>query len=146
MKSSSSTGTSNLGQSSSKILLASERIQSHAGSNSNLPYKSGVNRQLRHRTRHTHAEIWKWTLTQHAIAPCRVEDIYAMQACDSERKSVLALKYVHLTSDSRIYSRLRPRLLLARICALSMYPVLWYGRGRTSIRTASRVHRLVISL
>ncbi|KAI0703740.1 hypothetical protein BC835DRAFT_901605 [Cytidiella melzeri] len=37
------------------------------------------------RTKHSHAEIWQWTLTQRAVAPCRVEDIYSLQECDNAK-------------------------------------------------------------
>lgn len=37
------------------------------------------------RTLHTHAQLWKWTLTSDAVAPCRVEDIFDMQECDGTK-------------------------------------------------------------
>ena len=30
----------------------------------------------------TRQDLWKWTLTQEAVAPCRVRDVFAMKAND----------------------------------------------------------------
>ncbi|KAI0792405.1 hypothetical protein C8Q75DRAFT_752673 [Abortiporus biennis] len=36
------------------------------------------------RTQHTHIEIWKWTLSNDAIASCFVNDVFDMNECDSK--------------------------------------------------------------
>ena len=30
---------------------------------------------------HSHDELWKWTLTKDAVAPCRIQDVFNMKEC-----------------------------------------------------------------
>lgn len=39
------------------------------------------------RSNPTRQELWKWTLTQDAVAPCRVRDVFAMRANDDRGMS-----------------------------------------------------------
>ena len=32
-------------------------------------------------TKYTHEQLWKWTLTADSVAPCRIRDVFEMQAC-----------------------------------------------------------------
>lgn len=36
---------------------------------------------------HTHSQLWKWTLTTDAVAPCRVQDIFALEECEGAKGS-----------------------------------------------------------
>lgn len=36
------------------------------------------------KSNHTAVEIWQWTLTHDAIAPCFIKDIFRLQECDSK--------------------------------------------------------------
>ncbi|GJE94557.1 hypothetical protein PsYK624_107270 [Phanerochaete sordida] len=40
------------------------------------------------RTPHTHSQLWKWTLTADAVAPCRIQDILALQECEGAKAGV----------------------------------------------------------
>ncbi|KAI0090315.1 hypothetical protein BDY19DRAFT_939543 [Irpex rosettiformis] len=89
MKSTSFAGTSHLKSSATGTLhLVPEPVESRAGPSSKSSTSNpDAQKKIQQRTTHTHAEIWKWTLAKHAIAPCRVEDIYKMQECDSVKPS-----------------------------------------------------------
>src|ERR1700720_2233591 len=48
-------------------------------------------------------ELWKWTLTPDAIAPCRVRDVFAMKENGSRGKSVSTLhNNVRITLDRQM--------------------------------------------
>ncbi|KAJ3535233.1 hypothetical protein NM688_g7007 [Phlebia brevispora] len=47
----------------------------------NSPESSSSSPRRVPQTRHSHQELWKWTLTTDAIAPCRIRDIFEMQEC-----------------------------------------------------------------
>ncbi|KAI0806172.1 hypothetical protein BC629DRAFT_1148825 [Irpex lacteus] len=87
MKSTPYTGTSNF--KSVKLATGSLHLEApfKKTTTDTTPKPTSETKQ-KQRTQHTHAEVWKWTLTQHAIAPCRVEDIYDLQECDSAKPGV----------------------------------------------------------
>ncbi|EKM58092.1 uncharacterized protein PHACADRAFT_171327 [Phanerochaete carnosa HHB-10118-sp] len=45
---------------------------------------AAVGRDAR-RSLHTHGQLWKWTLTSSAVAPCRVQDIFALEECEGTK-------------------------------------------------------------
>ena len=50
-----------------------------------LPPKASTSKLETKRTSHTHSEIWKWTFTPDAVAPCRVQDAHAMEDCEGTK-------------------------------------------------------------
>lgn len=49
------------------------------------PPKASTSKVERKRTSHTHSEVWKWTFAPDAVAPCRVQDVHAMEECDGTK-------------------------------------------------------------
>lgn len=74
---------------SSKVPNTSERSDARAHGSTRLCVNHDAcqcqPKDIRPRTLHSHAEIWKWTLTKDAIARCRVEDVFGLQDCDGAK-------------------------------------------------------------
>ena len=49
------------------------------------PLKPSTSTEEPRKTLHTHSQIWKWTFTPDAVAPCRVGDVFRLEECEGTK-------------------------------------------------------------
>lgn len=104
------------------------------------------NAQEKPSTHHTCAELYSWTFTQDAIAPCFVKDVYAMKENEElgEHAAFSAPPLRGLGMNACVSHR--PRLLLAGPCSLPECAHRGSRRGCPAVGVCDAIHGYVVKL